>query len=111
LGHSERPVGVRKSWLRRLAVRCLEWRRFGLGIAVSLSMGRGSQAKDEDALTTKQNFSVLELELGGQIRKSIPLRVGRSFTAGTGCKIQILTTARAKPFAIFFAEGTAGQGE
>ncbi len=29
--------GVRKSWLRRLAVRCLEWRRFGLGIAVSLS--------------------------------------------------------------------------
>jgi hypothetical protein len=26
--------GVRKSWLRRLAVRCLEWRRFGFGIAV-----------------------------------------------------------------------------
>ena len=39
----------------------------------------GEDAKD--ALMTKQNFSVLELELGGQIRKSIPLWVGRSLTA------------------------------
>ena len=36
-GHSDRPVGVRKSWLRRRAVRRLEWRRLGLGIAVFLS--------------------------------------------------------------------------
>ena len=29
-------TGVRKSWLRRFAVRCFEWRRFGLGISNSL---------------------------------------------------------------------------
>jgi hypothetical protein len=65
-----------------------------------------SRADDEAKL-----FSVLKLELGRQIRKSIPLWIGRSRIAGTGCKIQVLATARAKPFAIFFAEGTAGQGE
>ncbi len=27
------------------------------------------------------------------------------------CKVQVLTTAGAKPFAVRFAEGTAGQGE
>ena len=40
LGHSEVLTGVRKSWLRRLAVRCLEWRRFGFGIAVPFQVGR-----------------------------------------------------------------------
>ena len=54
---------------------------------------------------------MLDLELIGQTRKRIPSQIGRSVAAGTGCKIQILATARAKPFAIFLAESTAGQGE
>src|ERR1039458_8981132 len=32
LGHSETPVAVKKSWARRLAVRRVEWRLFGLGM-------------------------------------------------------------------------------
>jgi hypothetical protein len=36
-GHSERPVAVRKSWARRLAVRRVEWRLFGLGMMQFLS--------------------------------------------------------------------------
>ena len=40
LGQTEVLTGVRKSWLRRLAVRCLEWRRFGFGIAVPFQMTR-----------------------------------------------------------------------
>src|ERR1700735_177486 len=35
LGHSERPIGVSASCARRLEVRALEWRRFGLGISNS----------------------------------------------------------------------------
>src|SRR5438270_1763187 len=110
-GHSERPVGVRKSWLRRLAVRCLEWRRFGLGIAVSLSIGRGVYAT-ERARSTRQklDFSVLQLELVGQTRKRIPARISRSLLAGTFCLIQILTAARAKPFAGRHTESATRQG-
>src|ERR1700749_2737608 len=36
-GHSERPVEVRKSWARRLAVRREEWRLFGFGMVQFLS--------------------------------------------------------------------------
>jgi len=85
---------VRKSWLRRLAVRCFEWRRFGLGIAVSLSIGRGVR---EITRSTRQklDFLVLQLELVRQPRKRIPPRVGRSLLAIALRLIQVLTTARA----------------
>jgi len=101
-------VGVRKSWLRRLAVRCLEWRRFGLGIAVSLSIAlRGhAYAGDEAKLGL-----VLYLDLVSQTCQGIPTRVGRGLIAGALCKIQILTTAGAKSLAVRFAEGTTWQGE
>jgi hypothetical protein len=59
-------------------------------------------------------ISVLQLELVcqiPQIRKRIPSRIGRSLVAGTFCLIQVLTTARAKPFAICRTEGARGQGE
>jgi hypothetical protein len=42
-GQLETPVGVRKSWLRRFAVRCLECRRFGLGIVKPLLNGSKPQ--------------------------------------------------------------------
>src|SRR5438270_4769950 len=84
-GHSERPVGVRKSWLRRLAVRCLEWRRFGLGIAVSLSIGRGVYARQTLGRRGKNLNSTLQLELVRQTRKRIPTRIGRSPVARTFC--------------------------
>jgi hypothetical protein len=35
LGHSEVTIGVNASCERRMAVRRLEWRRFGFGIADS----------------------------------------------------------------------------
>ena len=111
LGHSERPVGVRKSWLRRFAVRCLEWRRFGLGIAVSLSIGRGGCAKKHAVGEAKNLILVLQLELIGQTRKRIPSRIGGGLIAGAFCLIQVLTTARAKPFAVCRAEGATRQGE
>jgi hypothetical protein len=53
----------------------------------------------------------LDLDLAGQISKRIPTRVGRSLLAGALSKIQILTAAGAKPFAVFFAEGATRQGE
>jgi len=37
LGHSESDRVVSPSCERRFAVRCLEWRRFGFGIEISLS--------------------------------------------------------------------------
>jgi hypothetical protein len=46
-------TGVRKSWLRRLAVRCLEWRRFGLGIAVPFQMASGADQIAAAALIRK----------------------------------------------------------
>src|SRR5690242_6279901 len=58
-----------------------------------------------------RTFSVLDLEPGCQVRKSIPPRIGGSFSAGTGCEIQVLATARAKPFAARLAERPAGQGK
>ena len=54
---------------------------------------------------------MLRLELLGQTGKRIPSRVGGRRIAGTFRLIQILTTARAKPFAVCCAESTAGQGE
>ena len=54
---------------------------------------------------------VLQLELVRQTRKRIPTRIGRGLVAGTFCLIQILTTARAKPFAVRRTEGTTWQGE
>jgi hypothetical protein len=58
--------------------------------------------------------SVLQLELICQIpqtRKRIPSRISRSVIAGAFCLIQILTTARAKPFAVRRTEGATWQGE
>src|SRR6185503_20927793 len=54
---------------------------------------------------------MLLLELFGQTGKRIPTHVGWSRIAGTLRLIQVLTTARAKPFAVCCAESTAGQGE
>ncbi len=56
-------------------------------------------------------ISVLQLELVRQTRKRIPSRIGRSLIAGAFCLIQILTTARAKPFAVRRTEGATRQGE
>ena len=104
-------MGVRKSWLRRLAVRCFEWRRFGLGIAVSLSIGRGGYAKKHAVDEAKNLILVLQLELVRQTRKRIPSRISRGLIAGTFRLIQILTTARAKPFAVLRTEGATRQGK
>jgi hypothetical protein len=54
---------------------------------------------------------VLYLDLVSQTCQGIPTRVGRGLVAGALCKIQILTTAGAKPLAVRFAEGTTWQGE
>lgn len=53
----------------------------------------------------------LDLDLVCQTRQRIPTRIGRSLVAGALCKIQILTTAGAKPLAVRLAEGTSWQGE
>jgi hypothetical protein len=61
---------------------------------------------------TKQKLGlVLYLDLVSQTCQSIPTRIGRGLVAGALCKIQILTTAGAKPLAVRFAEGTTWQGE
>ena len=54
---------------------------------------------------------VLQLELVSQTRKCIPPSIDRSRLAGAFCLIQILTTARAKPFTVRPAERAARQGE
>jgi hypothetical protein len=54
---------------------------------------------------------VLDLDLVSQTRQGIPTRIDRGLIAGALCKIQILTTAGAKPLAVRFAEGTTWQGE
>src|SRR5215469_424023 len=54
---------------------------------------------------------VLELELAGDIRKRIPARIRGSLATGTGCGVQVLATARAKPFTVRVAESSGGQGE
>ena len=70
------------------------------------------RSRDRNTRSTTQNLiSVLQLELVGQTRKRIPSRIGRSLIAGTLCLIQILTTARAKPFAVRRTEGATRQGE
>jgi hypothetical protein len=52
LGHSDTPIGVSASCERRLEVRALEWRRFGLGIANSF------QAFSQTALTRGLGYSL-----------------------------------------------------
>jgi hypothetical protein len=59
----------------------------------------------------KNLILVLQLELVGQTRKRIPPRIGGRLIAGAFCLIQVLTTARAKPFAVCRAEGATRQGE
>jgi hypothetical protein len=54
---------------------------------------------------------VLYLDLVSQTCQGVPTRIDRGLIAGALCKIQILTTAGAKPLAVRFAEGTTGQGE
>lgn len=54
---------------------------------------------------------MLDLDLVSQTRQGIPTRIDRGLIAGALCKIQILTTAGAKPLAVRFAEGTTWQGE
>ncbi len=54
---------------------------------------------------------MLDLDLVSQTRQGIPTRIDRGLIAGALCKIQILTTAGAKPLAVRFAEGTTRQGE
>jgi hypothetical protein len=59
----------------------------------------------------KNLILVLQLELIGQTRKRIPSRIGRGLIAGTFRLIQILTTARAKPFTVRHTESATRQGE
>jgi len=54
---------------------------------------------------------VLQLELVRQTRKRIPSRISRGLIAGASCLIQVLTTARAKPFAVRRTEGATRQGQ
>ena len=54
---------------------------------------------------------MLYLDLVSQTCQGIPTRIDRGLIAGALCKIQILTTAGAKPLAVRFAEGTTWQGE
>lgn len=54
---------------------------------------------------------VLYLDLVSQTRQRIPTWIHGTLIAGALCKIQILTTAGAKPLAVRFAEGTTWQGE
>jgi hypothetical protein len=59
----------------------------------------------------KNLILVLQLELVRQTRKRIPSRIGRGLIAGTFRLIQILTTARAKPFTVRHTESATRQGE
>ena len=111
LGHSEVETGVRKSWLRRLAVRCLEWRRFGFGIAVPFRWPvRAAKLCGAERGPMVQNLVLSGFDRAGQSCERIPFGVGRGF-AVAGLLVQVLAAARAKSFAVFFAEGAAGQGE
>jgi hypothetical protein len=54
---------------------------------------------------------VLYHDFVSQTRQRVPTRIDGTLIAGALCKIQILTTAGAKPLAVRFAEGTTWQGE
>jgi hypothetical protein len=70
------------------------------------------QSRKKHAVDEAKNLIlVLQLELVCQTRKRIPTNIGRSRVAGAFRLIQILTTARAKPFTVCCTEGAARQGE
>jgi hypothetical protein len=59
LGQAAELTGVRKSWLRRLAVRCFEWRRFGLGIADFPSIRRAHAYDRAESRAQLLKFALL----------------------------------------------------
>jgi len=79
--------------------------------SVPFDRPRRLREKNTRPARQKLDFSVLRLELVSQTRKRIPTQISRSLIAGTFCLIQILTTARAEPFAICRTEGATRQGK
>ena len=77
----------------------------------SIPFNRPRRSRETYAVDEAKTWLVLQLELIGQTRKRIPTHIGRSLIAGAFCLIQILTTARAKPFTVRPAEGATWQGE
>ena len=93
LGQAFELVGTRKSWLRRLAVRCFEWRRFGLGIAIPLQIVPDARAPAGALRLRIRTFAAstpgivkiptLVFEAAGQIAQCAPARVSGSRRFGT----------------------------
>src|SRR3954469_16242241 len=97
-GHSLRPTGFSASWVRRLAVRVFECRRFGLGIANFYLYLLPS------ALLLTSNFSLLTFQLAAQGTERGESRIVPGAMAVARFAIQVLAAGRAQALAVLAAE-------
>ena len=107
-------IPVRASCERRMAVRRLEWRRFGFGIADSFqafsqSAGPALPGMPETAAAWDR-FSTLRFHPAAEIGQRCPPRIDLASIAIADFGIAIPSTARAESFAFLLAERSGRQG-